>query len=182
MDKIEITNAVRKAAKGIDQYIEIMELLPTVDVSNHAGFQKKYNAFYRVRQRPISWYQNYYSILESSKKSQPTFEQIIDKLNEVMGRYEPSFSSKLVSTIDPSKPIWDIHILKNTGHTAPPYNSKDKIQLAKKAYLSIEEWYKNILTSDNGKMYIDIFDELVPHQDKITNLKKIDFILWQTRN
>jgi hypothetical protein len=84
--------------------------------------------------------------------------------------------------LNPNKPIWDTHILNNTGHSAPPYAAKNKIKLAKEAYVSIEGWYEKFINSDDGKLCIQVFDELVPEQNKITNLKKIDFILWQMRD
>jgi hypothetical protein len=31
-------------------------------------------------------------------------------------------------------------------------------------------------------MMIDVFDELVPEHDRITDIKKVDFVLWQTRS
>jgi hypothetical protein len=48
MNRDQITQAIEKAKRGIAQYIEIMEMVATVDVSKSAEFQKKYNAFYRV--------------------------------------------------------------------------------------------------------------------------------------
>jgi hypothetical protein len=181
VNRDQVSRAIEKAKKGIAQYIEIMELLPRVDVSCHASFQRKYNAFYRVRQRPEAWYVGYYSLMQASKGTQPTFEQIIDRLYLLTSRYEPSFSSKLVATLNPRKPVWDVHILKNTGHTPPAYTAKNKIELAKAAYFSIERWYQEFLRSDDGKVCIEVFDELVPDHEKITNLKKVDFILWQMR-
>ncbi len=55
MDESNIVTAINSARKGIAQYLEIMDLLPHVDVSRDRNFQRKYNAFYRVRQRPSEW-------------------------------------------------------------------------------------------------------------------------------
>jgi hypothetical protein len=120
--------------------------------------------------------------MQESKKAPPSFDQVIDQLNASLGRYEPSFSSKLVATLNPNKPIWDTHILSNTGHSAPLYTAKNKIKLAKEAYTSIELWYEEFINSGDGKLCVQVFDDLVPEHDKITKLKKIDFILWQMRD
>jgi hypothetical protein len=181
MNRSQIAQAVEKAKRGIAQYTEIMELVSIVDVSINPAFQKKYNAFYRVRQHSAKWYVTYYSLMQESKKAPPSFDHVIDQINVSMGRYEPSFSSKLVATLNPDRPVWDVHILNNTGHSAPAYTAKNKIELAKAAYGSIERWYETFLNSNEGKLYIEVFDGLVPEHKKITNLKKIDFILWQTR-
>jgi len=182
MDRDIIISAVQKAKKGIGQYVEIMDLLGRVDVSKSPEFQKKFNAFYRIRQRPATWYECYYSFLQESKNAVPSFNQTIEYFNVSLGRYEPSFSSKLVATLNPNKPIWDIYIIENTGHKAPAYTDKHKIKLAKEIYASIEGWYENFIKSNIGKLYVQVFDDIVPEHNKITTLKKIDFILWQIRH
>ena len=181
MTQEQIEKAIDKAKKGIIQYLEIMDLLYKVDVSSHREFQKKYNAFYRVRQRTEDWYNIYYNFLENSKNSSVTFSETIDYIYNNLGRYEPSFSSKLVATINPLKPIWDEYVLENTGHKPPSYQNPNKINDAKLAYQSIEAWYIDFLQSDTGKLCISIFNEKIFRHKEITDLKKVDFILWQTR-
>jgi hypothetical protein len=182
MNKNQIEDAIANAQKGIGQYLEIMEMLHTVDVSKNKEFQKKYNAYYRVRQRTEDWYQTYYAFLEQHKNSLISFANTIDYLNATLGRYEPSFSSKLVATINPFKPVWDEHVLNNTGHTAPSYQSPRKLDDAKTAYQSIEQWYIEFLRSDSGRLCVNTFNEKVFRYYQITDLKKVDFILWQIRD
>lgn len=59
-----IRAALEKARKGILQYSELMRLLPAVDVSRDADFQRKYNAFYRVQRRQEVWYRSYYALMQ----------------------------------------------------------------------------------------------------------------------
>jgi len=145
MDKIKILEAIARARKGISQYLEIMALLPAVDVSSDQDFQRKFNAFYRIRQRPREWYQKYYHLMQLLKESKPSFEEVLDQLHSAMGRYEPSFSSKLVATLDPEQPIWDKYVLKNTHTKIPSYTSGEKFEQAKCAYESIQRWYRQFL-------------------------------------
>jgi len=182
MNKSQIEEAIGEAQRGIVQYLEIMELLHKSDVSLDRDFQRKYNAFYRVRQRTEEWYESYYSYLEKNKNSSITFANTIDYLNASLGRYEPSFSSKLAATINPNKPVWDRHVLNNTGHTAPPYYSPTRVEDAKIIYSSIEEWYITFLQSDTGRLCVNTFNEKVFRKDQITDLKKVDFILWKIRD
>lgn len=182
MDKSVIVSAIKKAENGIEQYLEIMELFGNVNVSEHKGFQKKYNSFYRVRQRPREWYDSYYLLMEDCKTGGVSFDSVIDSIFHATGRYEPSFSSKLLATVDVQKPIWDIYVLKNTGFTPPPYYSKNKVSLAKEAYKSIEGWYKDFLSSGEGAIWIDLFNKNVGLSSQISDIKKIDFILWQIRD
>jgi len=181
VDESQVVAAINKARKGIAQYLEIMGLLPNVDVSRDRNFQRKYNAFYRVRQRPKEWYELYFSYLESSKAKAPTFDTVIDHLFSALGRYEPSFSSKLVATLDPHQPVWDRFVLKNTGQKSPYYTAKDRIEKAKIVYRSIQAWYQEYMRSEEGRNVIGIFNREVQDHQRVTDLKKIDFVLWQTR-
>ena len=182
MDETQITTAIEKARKGIRQYLEIMWLLPLVDVSRDRAFQRKFNAFYRVRQRPREWYEEYYSYLESNKGGTPKFDDVLDQIFLNLGKYEPSFSSKLVATLDPYQPVWDSFVLKNTDQKAPLYTDKNRVAKAKIVYMGIQDWYANYIASPEGKIVIAAFDSLVAENESITDIKKVDFILWQTRS
>jgi hypothetical protein len=108
MEEDHVIGAIKKAQKGISQYLEIMDLFPKVNVAENDDFQRKFNAFYRVRQRSSEWYTEYFSSMQQWKGSKPSFDHVLDHLSRVTGRYEPSFSSKLVATVDPEQPVWDI--------------------------------------------------------------------------
>jgi hypothetical protein len=80
MKKDEVIAAIEKARKSIDQYLEIMTMLPTIDVSTNKVFQRRFNHFYRVKQRSESWYSEYYSFMEKGKRNPPIFEDVLDHL------------------------------------------------------------------------------------------------------
>ena len=181
MQKDKIIAAIRKAREGISQYLDIMAMLPVVDVTTHRGFQRRYNHFYRIRQRSVDWYAEYYSFMERGKGNPPRFEEVLDHLYATLGRYEPSFSSKLAATLDPGEPVWDQYVIQNTGQKAPAYSSSRKMPRAKEIFQAIREWYRERIESPEGRLMIDAFDELVDQHDQITDIKKIDFVLWQTR-
>ncbi len=156
-------------------------MLPQADVSAGADFQRKYNAFYRVRQRSPEWYAAYYGILERGKSARASFASVLDEMRALTGRYEPSFCSKLVSTLDPHAPVWDTWVLKNTGHKAPAYASPSRFEDAKAAYDSIQRRHQGFLGSAAGVRCVNRFNEKVSGYYKMTDLKKVDFILWQSR-
>ncbi len=179
----EIINAIGNAERGIAKYLELMESLYSVDVSTDAGFQTRFNGFYRVRQKPEAWYESYFELMEQNKGKRPTFEQVLGELRKRIGNdaYEPSFSSKLVASLDPWKPVWDVYVLQNTGHQPPDYNSNTKHEDAVAAYGSIVEWYRAFMESADGLRCVRLFNENVRDYYRISDIKKIDFILWQTR-
>jgi len=181
MTEEEITAAIERAKRGIKQYLAIMDLFPNVDASTNRDFQRQFNAFYRVRQRPQEWYRVYYSYLENNRGKTILFEDVLDHMNNTLGRYEPSFSSKLAATLNPNEPIWDKFVLQNTNQKAPSYNSPNKIEQAKTIFQNIRDWYSEYLQSEEGLLVIETFNHLVEESDRITNLKKVDFVLWQTR-
>jgi hypothetical protein len=177
----EITVAIEQARRGIRQYLEIMDLFPIVDASVDSDFQKKFNAFYRIRQRSREWYETYYSYLENNRNNNILFEDVLDYLHSTLDRYEPSFSSKLVATLNPNEPIWDKFVLQNTGQRAPSYSDPNKIDKAKEVFQNIRAWYAEYLQTDEGLRVIEIFNHLVDESERISDLKKVDFVLWQMR-
>lgn len=181
MEEEQVVEAITKAQKGISQYLEIMELFPKVNVAENGDFRRKFNAFYRVRQRPREWYNIYFSYMQRVRDNKPSFADVLDDLYRSTGRYEPSFSSKLVATLDPEQPVWDVWVMKNTRTRVPSYTSKRKVEQAKAAYKAIQAWYRQFLNSKDGKLVVRSFDRIVPEHAKITNLKKVDFVLWQIR-
>lgn len=178
----DVTSAIIKAKPGIQKYLVLMDKVNQVNVSTDAGFRRAYNGFYRVQRRAPAWYDTYYSLMEQLKGTQPTFAGILDHLYAATERYEPSFSSKLVATLRPDKPVWDMHVLHNIGKKAPAYYSKTKVEDAKERYADIEKWYRSFLPSDEGVSWIAQFNALIPEHGKLTDLKKVDFILWQMRD
>jgi hypothetical protein len=181
MDEQQVVEAIDRARLSIGQYLEIMRLFRQTNVAHDQYFQRKYNGFYRVRQRPKEWYQVYYEYMESLKGRDVSFSETLRHLQRRLGRYEPSFSSKLVATHNPSLPIWDVHVLRNIGLRAPSYTSPSKYDDAEAAYLALQKWYADLLCSTDGALIVRKFDELVEASSAISDTKKADFVLWQTR-
>jgi hypothetical protein len=55
------------------------------------------------------------------------------------------------------------------------------MEQAKAAYEHILIWYKQFLGSTDGKLVVSVFDRNVSEYTKITDVKKVDFVLWQMR-
>ena len=162
---------------GLAKYQWIMSHVHETDVSSNAEFQKFYNGFYRMRQRPADFYKTYYAFLEQNKNNLDlTFEEILAYLYEETGSIHASFSSKLLATVNPNMPIWDKFVLQNLGLRTPYYYEKDRLQKTVQLYQRICAWY----CSEEAEEKLQIFNELFPNTD-ISDVKKIDFILWATR-
>jgi hypothetical protein len=180
LDQLVIKHALKKAEPGIKKYLNIMNLINKVNVSQSEEFQKAFNGFYRMRQRPPIYYEKFYFFMAENKENSPSFEKTLRFIHEELGRVEASFSSKLVATINPDLPIWDTVVLKNLDLKAPAYYRKHRIAETISLYEEIKGWYKNYLETEEGKLLIELFDGQYPNIG-ITNIKKVDFVLWQIR-
>ena len=146
MDKINATKILEEALSrslGLPRYIEIMAGNP-----DKSEFQRMFNGYYKVR-RNEDWQKEYYAIFTEAKKNPEnyTFERILRKLHEKTRMIEASFSSKMLATIDPSKPIWDQYVLKNLGLQLKGKDAESKLKNAIDLYSKIEDWYNSYLNS-----------------------------------
>lgn len=177
----QVEDAIERARKGIDQYLDIMRRFPCTDVQADRDFWRRYRAFYRVR-RGDAWADDYFAFMQRQKDITPSFKDTIEHLFQFQGRAEASFASKLVATIDPHLPVWDQWVLKNQGVKPPAATSKTKVADAVDAYEKIIKWYVWYLATEEGRRIVAIFNRLVPKHQEITDLKKVDFVLWQLRD
>lgn len=180
MDTEKISRAMERVKPGLNKYQRIQGLITKVNVSEDRDFQKSFNGFYRVRQRPVDFYQVFYSYMENAKNGSTSFETTLTHLYKELGRVEASFSSKLVATINPDMPVWDSVVLKNIGLKAPAYHRKNRIGESIEVYDQLINWYKDFLMTEKAKTIIEQFDATYP-EAAITDIKKVDLVLWQIR-
>jgi hypothetical protein len=108
------------------------------------------------------------------------YSYIMDRLSQTDVSLEASFSSKLMATINPDKPVWDEFVLKNLGIIKPPTYSKNRIEKTVDVYKRIEHFYDEFLQTMECQELVAKFDMHFPNT-KITKTKKVDLLLWQTR-
>lgn len=164
------------SSMGLDKYRYIMEQVSITNVAIDTDFQRTFNGFYVVR-RNESWRKSYYEYFESVKNGKPTFKNI----NECTGNIEPSFSSKMLVTIIPEKPIWDRYVVQNLNMQLTGTTKEEKLKNAIMLYADIEKWYADFLETEKGKECISEFDQVLPDYKGISKIKKIDSILWSIR-
>ena len=84
-------------------------------------------------------------------------------------------------THNPYLPIWDKFVLGNIGIKPPSSYSVDRMNKTIAVYEKIKEWYSRYMNSEEGRLVVDLFDNVVDDSSSITDLKEIDFVLWQIR-
>ena len=185
-DGFEPDDGVVRAAIGnargeIAEYLWLTRSLRELSVTEDTEFQRRFNAFHRISQRSREWHTAYYWLLESAKAVGADFADILYTLWDQTGRYEPAFASRLVATIDPSKPTWDRFALMNSGLRAPGYPDPQKLEKAVTVYSGICDWYGARLASPGGQRIVELFDEEVPEHAAISALKKLEWVLRYAR-
>lgn len=180
MDDVKILSTLDKVEKGLNSYIAIMNRFKEVDVSEDKDFQKLFNSFYKIRLPKAEFYDVYYKYFEECKNRNITFSEILKYLSEKFGRIEASFSSKLLATINPNKPVWDKYVLKNFKLKKTKNSDINKIENAVNLYDELKEKYRMFMKTEEANYLIKMFNNRFPHA-KITDIKKIDLILWQSR-
>ena len=169
--------SVERIRIGLQKYGSIMVRLHQTDVSKDRDFQRLFNGYYRIRQRSEGFYRSFYRYLEEHKfDTALTYDQVLTDLFQETGCIHASFSSKLLATVRPEMPVWDKYVLSNLGLKAPYYSCKDRFQKVLDTYQKICDWYQ----TPEALSKAAVFEASFPHAD-ITDVKKIDFVLWQTR-
>ncbi|QUC66118.1 hypothetical protein [Aristaeella hokkaidonensis] len=183
MDRIDARKLLEEQfarSLALDKYKLIMYTVKTIDLSKDYGFQKTFNAFYRIR-RNTEWRECFYGLFECAKKNHFSFEEVINKLYAETGNVEASFTSKMIATIDPDKPIWDQYVLHNLGLELKGKTSQERIKNAVVIYYRIENWFDNYLQTDEAYENIAEFDRWFPNYTWLSSVKKIDYLLWSKR-
>ena len=176
------------SAMGIVEYLKIMDEFNKNGITEK--FKQHFKSFYVVRFN-TDWQNAFFGyfeeILRNSEKKNIAYANVLVDLYERTHRVEASFSSKLITTIDPNMPIYDSQILEfmiSQDLDIKPYSTIKEKQKdnAIYNYKQIQDWFINFKNSEEGKAYIKRFNEILPkYADKLSDTKKIDFLIWADR-
>jgi hypothetical protein len=178
-----IFRRLREASDRLADYDFLVRELPMLNVSTHPCYQRRYNSFYVVR-RGNEWRTHYYGLLQRKKGEKVTFNEVIRELHRLTRRIEPSFSSKLVATIRPDFPAYDVEVCRHMNVFVPPRSIPQEDRISR---LIIE--YDRMIniansaakTAEFGKLSKNFDHEFQLYKD-FTNTKKLDLMLWQCRD
>jgi hypothetical protein len=176
---LEIQNALERLADGLGRYQWLQASVLECDVTTDREFQRRFDAFYRVR-RNSHWRREFFALMEKSKSGETYFSETLQAVYRSTGRIEASFASKLVATLDPSKPVIDKFVLRCFKLRLPNWGSANREENTVELYRQLCLKYDDLLASPDGVKIRNMFDERYPNA-KITNVKKIDLVLWQMR-
>ena len=176
----QINRALPNIKEGLNSYLWLQHKSKYLEnFRENREFTKKYNAYYRVR-RGQDWQKYYYDLMAESKIKKYDYFKILNCMYNLTKRYEASFSSKLFATLNPEKPIIDRFVLANLNLKLPSASNPQRIDNINKIYQEIIKSYNDVLQADEGRYLVERFDAEYPSVN-VTNVKKIDFILWKIR-
>ncbi|MBI5672791.1 MAG: hypothetical protein HZC50_05960 [Nitrospirae bacterium] len=176
----QIEEALPRVSAGLAKYTWLQAELRSRDVSRDSEYQKRFGGFYRVR-RNLAWRNAFFQILEQGKVAPIAFEEVLRSIYSATGRVEASFASKLIATLDPSKPVIDSVVLGNLGLRLPAPASSDRFAGVASLHQQLLNLYSKYLASDPGCELVARFRTAYPTA-KITEVKMLDFVLWQSRS
>ena len=165
---------------GLDRYAFILKRAQEADVSKDEEFQRVYNAFYRVRKN-AAWRAQYYAFFKEVKNHNLDYRDILRYLYMASGNVEASFASKMAATLNPESPIIDQYVLQNLGISITGTGKEARLKSALQAYTQLRAWYGEYLSTQEAKDNIAMFDKMLPSYTWISDVKKIDYLLWAKR-
>ena len=178
-------------AKGLCDYRYIMEHWK----DNDEDFQKVYYDFYLKARTVIrtSKYREAYFNIFSQLSSDAEMDEILEKTKKITGDWEFSIASKLLHTINDELPIYDSKIREylSSKENVPFWWQRRMKDSKRPRGASVEKqiqhdweelkaWYEKFLQSERGKKWIKWFDKNFPDFEDISNVKKVDFIIFAT--
>ena len=168
--------------------------------SNDADFQDVYYDFYlKARWAVMSKPNNkfpYFMKLQSISPEDSLMD-ILDSLKKEMENhsFELSLGSKLLHTRNPATPIYDSkvksylskeenvefwwHRTSDMSGLPAPRGTPERTKI-EHDWMMLCEWYDAFLLSPRGNQWINWFDLNFPNHKYISNVKKIDFIIFAT--
>lgn len=173
-------------AKGLCDYQYIMEHWKEDD----EDFRTVYYDFYlKSRWAVMTKEENrnaYFDRLQSISEN----ENLIDivkalKKDMVKHSFEFSLASKMLHTRNPQSPIYDSKVREYLIHEEKVdlrwgISEKDSLCRIEYDWETLTQWYEDFLTSNRAEEWIAWFDENFESFSKISDVKKIDFIIFAT--
>lgn len=167
------------------RYVSLQGGLAARDVGCDREYQRIFKGFYKMGRRDEAWYDYYFGLLQASKLDKSiTFGQVLERIYADREQVEASFSSKLVATIRPQLPVYDKHVRDNLSLEIPPTHWPAGKRLA--AMLGMyQELEAKVAALVRDPIFAatlrPAFDAHHPAYAHISDVKKLDLLLWQHR-
>ena len=178
IDVTEAREALLTVRRRVEQYAWLMNALHTRDISEDRHFRRAWLNHFKLRDKDREFCRFCFRWLEEHKEGRVSFEQALLDLYRRFGVLDPASASKLAATIDPSLPVWDTQILGSLGiRPLALERSGRRVERTIEAYDKLMAWYVRYLAGKDGRMAVQVFDEVYPGTG-FDPMKKADFTIW----
>ena len=163
----------------LQKYLWIQDNYLSRNLSTDLDFRKRFGSYYRMRYVSQEYRDRFFALFEEIKHCENLdFIEVSRKLFAVDQHHQFSFISKMLHTIDPTRPIYDSQLDAVLRlHRSYQPDIEKKLRQDAEILGHITSTYDKI---KNAPVVLDLckqMDQLTPGQS-ISMEKKLDFILW----
>lgn len=177
----EVSAALPLVAPGLAKFLRIMEIAATVPgFYDDPEFRRHFNGFYRVRRSAATWQPHFFALMGRAKAGRMGFAEILAELYCSTGMVEASFASKLYATLVPTAPVIDSVVLANLGLELPSAKDPDLLAKVAEVHRELASRFAWFLATEEGAYAVAAFRKAYPGA-RVTDVKALDLMLWQTR-
>lgn len=165
--------------KMLSTYCWLMDNLHIRNIFTNQEYRKKFAGYYRMRFVSQSYRDAFFTLFEQIKTHPSvSFEEVATQLYQVDYKHEFSFITKMLHTINPTRPIYDSQVDAALQiHRTYQANFSKRLEQDAKILNEISRYYQDLKSAPQITDILTTFDQLVPMY-KISTEKKLDFILW----
>lgn len=173
--------------ESIDVYNFLRTEFINSNVNENYLFQFVYRSFYRLDNAGLTtqFKTEYFNLLQQHRKFECfDFAKILHRLYEIenhksQNTFQFSFVSKMQSTIDPNKPIYDNEVATVFSFVKSSYKAdfNSRYHFYSNQLAKIEQTYNSIIESNSLENALIQFDTKFQNND-LPVIKKLDFIFW----
>lgn len=193
--KINFTNVTEKQLMNLQLGLIQYEYIRSHYQIDDEDFRDVFTSFYLSSQARMRNSENrnpFFELLRETKADSSLID-IVNNLNEKLplGMYEFSFATKLLHTVNNSSPIYDSKIYQylkkernvdfwdiQSNKCDSDGNKYSKIDKIKHNWEELKNWYNSFILTNECDEWIKWFDNNFPNYQHISNVKKIDFIIF----
>lgn len=198
----QIESATRRLQETpLDRYLWLQDAFQNDNLVVGGTFTTRFAAFYGLRRSKKSesgqsWQAVYFEYLKSlrDQKARPSFAEALAWLSDRLPPLkkggarpiEASFTSKMLATLDPDRPVLDSEILAHLKLQLPAYHHDRERRLADtiRVFSDMEGRLKAVVRSVEWKAAREEFDAAFPGRNtraRVTDMKALDLIVWASR-
>ena len=162
----------------LEKYCWLEENLYKCDLSTDTEYQRRFVHYYRMRFVSKEYRRAFFNLFEQIKNDQSTsFEEIARELYLVDEKHEFSFISKMLHTINTSRPIYDSQVNAALKLRTYQLDFEKRLKKDKEILDRISDQYRVLMSSPEViELETEIDSKISPKT--ISSEKKLDFILW----